>query len=168
MNETTLALRRAFDQSFARVPSAAEAGTESLLMIRAGEEFCALRMSEIAGLVRDHKIVVVPSPIPELIGIAGLRAGLVPVYNLAALLGHTSTLAPPRWLALCAGAKPIAFAFTELQGYRQIPKTQFYSEATRANEMVRADDGARIVISLSTLIANIETVCGKVRGSKEQ
>ena len=70
-------LRRVFDQARA-VPSSTgvEVQTESLLAIRVARDPYAIRVSEISGISTDKKVVAFPSPIPELLGVAGLRGAI--------------------------------------------------------------------------------------------
>ena len=80
-------LRDAFDRSFAQAPSTEAAAVENLLAIRVGAHPYALRMAEVSGLFADKKVTRLPSPVSELSGIAGLRGAVLPVYDLAMLLG---------------------------------------------------------------------------------
>src|SRR5436309_1156564 len=85
-------LRRAFDGTFAKAIRTAggEAQEEDLLAVRIFTHAYAIRVAEIAGIITSRKIVPVPSRRFELLGVAGLRGGLIPVYHLGALLGHGS------------------------------------------------------------------------------
>jgi chemotaxis signal transduction protein len=112
-------LRIAFDGTFAALPSAA-IDTEDFLVVGSGETSRAIRLSEIAGLHRATRIVPVPSPAPQLIGLAGLRGRVVPVYDLLSLLGLERT-APVRWLALTAGI-PIAIGFETLERHVRLAR----------------------------------------------
>ena len=80
-------LRDAFDRSFAQAPSTEAAAVENLLAIRVGAHPYALRMAEVSGLFADKKVTRLPSPVPEFSGIAGFRGVVLPVYDLAMLLG---------------------------------------------------------------------------------
>lgn len=81
------ALRRSFDEAFAVPPRLREEGLEHLLLIRVAGEALALKTLHVTGLVRIGRILPIPSRIPELLGITGIRGTLVPVFDLAALLG---------------------------------------------------------------------------------
>lgn len=112
-------LRDAFDRSFAEARPPDPPAAENLLAIRIGLEPYALRLSEIAGLFADRKIIPLPGGAPALLGIAGFRGAIVPVYDLPELLGHRvdETI---RWLAMAAG-EPVAFAFAVLEGHLRVP-----------------------------------------------
>lgn len=111
-------LRDAFDRSFAE-PRAADARlAEDLLAVRIAAEPYALRLSEIAGVFADRRITPLPSGFPALLGIAGFRGSIVPVYDLPTLFGHAPDEAV-RWLVLAAKA-PVAFGFANLDGHVRV------------------------------------------------
>jgi purine-binding chemotaxis protein CheW len=96
-----------------------------------------------------------------MLGLAGIRGNLVPVYALAALLGHEAR-EPPRWFALSSGSDRVALAFAELEGYLERPRSEVRAaaegEARRAHvrERLHAPDGVRAIIELASLAAAIE------------
>jgi chemotaxis signal transduction protein len=114
------ALRDAFDRSFAAARPPDPPPGEDLLAIRIAAERYAIRLSEIAGLYPDRRISPLPGSTPALRGIAGFRGVIVPVYDLAALLGQ-----PPgdtiRWIAMAA-SEPLAFAFTAIDRRLQVAR----------------------------------------------
>ncbi|MGA2992403.1 MAG: chemotaxis protein CheW, partial [Candidatus Korobacteraceae bacterium] len=104
-------------------------------------------------------ILPVPSRVPELLGITGVRGTVVPVFSLAALLGFSSNATEPRWLMFC-GAKqaPVAFAFDELEGHFEVPGTDVYvREAERGYVNETARDGSRLraVIGIARLVHQV-------------
>ncbi len=80
-------LRDAFDRVFAEAHPPAPPPSEDLLAIRIASEPYALRLTEIAGLFADRKITPVAGRVSALLGIAGFRGLIVPVYDLQVLLG---------------------------------------------------------------------------------
>jgi chemotaxis signal transduction protein len=96
------ALRRQFDAAFAAPPRAGRDARVALLEIRVGGEPMALRVLELAGLVQARPVTAVPSRRRELLGVAGLRGAIVPVWSLARLLGRGEDPAPA-WIALAGG-----------------------------------------------------------------
>lgn len=136
------ALRRELDRSFAEPKQLERPELASVLAIRAGEGAYALRFDEIRALVADRPITRVPSPVRELLGLCALRGAIVPVYDLARLLGHSGAGhngadhdgAPraARWLVLAQHRELVALAFDALDGQAQVP----------ASELARAPDGA--------------------------
>jgi chemotaxis signal transduction protein len=103
-------LRQAFDRSFAEPPAPAKAGLIELLAVEIGGDCYAIRLAEITGLYADRRVVPLPSAVGELLGLVGFRGLMAPVYDLAALLGHTPARSP-RWLVLSGQSSPVALAF---------------------------------------------------------
>jgi len=118
---TAAALRSSFDEGFAAAAASQPERLEDMLAIRVGANPYALRLSEIAGLHCDLKIVAVPSPITQLLGITGLRGMLAPVYDLAALLGYPPA-ASPRWMVIAGRAQPVGFAFDTFEAHLRVSK----------------------------------------------
>jgi len=98
-------LRQLFDRLFIATPHAAALRRECFIGIRAGGDRLALRLSELAGLEKRCRVVPLPGCDPALLGLAGIRRRLVPVYDLAALLGCEGTAGNDwRWVGLCWSA----------------------------------------------------------------
>jgi len=114
-NDRAAELRDAFDRVFAQAPSPEAGAMESLLTIRIGANPYALRLKEVSGLFADKKVTWLPSSAPELLGLAGIRGTVLPVYDLGRLLG-CPTAGAPRWLVVIA-AMPVALAFEAFDGY---------------------------------------------------
>jgi chemotaxis signal transduction protein len=127
---TAAMLRRLFDSSFAAATATMTEPLEDLLAIRVGADPYALRLSEIAGLYVDVKIVPVPSPVVQLLGIVSLRGKMAPVYDLAALL-HYPPAASPRWMILAGAAQPVGFAFETFEAHLQVPKASLAESEDR-------------------------------------
>ncbi len=160
------ALREAFDKERAApVSSRRDEQTESLLAIRVSKDSYAIQASEISGLIVGRKIVRLPSSVPELLGIAGVRGVLVPVYSLAALLGYSAENDEPRWLALCGTEDCIALAFGDFESYLRIPRENVYpaeqSKTARSHitHVARATDTVRAVVSIPLVRATIQERC---------
>ncbi|HWZ42129.1 MAG TPA: chemotaxis protein CheW [Candidatus Saccharimonadales bacterium] len=170
MAGTAAALRAAFDRTYA-LPSQTQqtSKTEDLLAIRLAGAPYALRVREIAGLANHRRPVALPSGIPELLGVAGLRGELVPVYSLAALLdGHRGT-EEVRWLALCRAEDPIGLAFADFEGYLQVPLAEIYAANhdhlahPSVYEVTRSAGVVRSVISIPAILEMVKRRCGKER-----
>lgn len=143
-------LRRAFDRAFADPPATAVTRFEELLAIGLGDAPFALRLREVAGLFADKPITRVPSPIPELLGIAGFRGVAVPVYDLRALLGLGSA-ERPRWTLLVtakgatAPGPTVALAFERFDGLLRVAP----------GEAVLAGSTARTIMTVSSVLQTI-------------
>jgi chemotaxis signal transduction protein len=163
VNERADALRRAFDQSFATAPGTETdtAGVENLLAIRVGSHPYVLRLAEVSGLFADKKITWLPSPLPELRGIAGLRGMVLPVYDLGMLLG-SARAAAPRWLLVTA-TTPVGLAFDGFDGYLSVrpetivPEVRAEARERHVREVVRTVDVVRPLVSLTSVLESIKS-----------
>ncbi len=154
-------LRGQFDQSFAAPPRTDLEQLETLIAIRVAGDPYALRIGEINSLASDRKIVPLPSATPELLGAAGVRGAVVPVFSLAALLGYGLGLGSARWLALCGTDEPLALAFSDFEGCVQVVRDQLVNDVARTPELVRT------VLSIPSLVEEIKERSGRRRASKE-
>jgi chemotaxis signal transduction protein len=172
MNARVIGLRDAFDRSFAVAPSSGAAAVERLLAIRAGTDRYALRLAEISGLFAEKKVTWLPSPVPELLGIAGFRGTVLPVYDLGMLLGCPRAAAS-RWLVVTA-AMPVGLAFGGFDRYLSVgaeaivPDARPEARQQHVRELVQADDLVRPVISLASVLAWIRHRASQDGLEKEQ
>ena len=169
-------LRENFDRSFALPPSLASPEFEDLLMIRVAGDRYAIRLLDIAEIVTGRKIVAVPSATPDLLGLAGIRGGIVPVFGLSSILGYSPDSEPPRWMILCGSEEPIALAFSDFEGYLRLPKSELHADenfsATSEHmnyvtQVASTSDGVRSVISLTLIMATIRNRISQHRPIKE-
>jgi chemotaxis signal transduction protein len=161
MTDSAAALRRLFDDSFAAAAASKSERLEDLLAIRLGSDPYALRLSEITGLHAGIKIVAVPSPSTQLLGIVGLRGILAPIYDLAALLRYPPA-ASPRWIVLARMPQPVGFAFEAFESHLQVPESSLgYGEGDGANAgasrqhtsgTVRAAGALRPIIRMASVV----------------
>jgi chemotaxis signal transduction protein len=172
---TALEFRSAFDQVYAVPPPAlASEHSENLLAIRLAGGPYAMRVSQITGLATDRKIIVLPSPVPELLGVAGIRGGLVPVYSLAALLGHSHEVNHPRWLALCGAEEPVGLAFGDFEGYLKVSSSQIFVDSRNhairehVRDAVRTADVVREIVNIPSVVETIKRRCGQGRVLQER
>jgi chemotaxis signal transduction protein len=152
-------LRRAFDRSFADQARGDTAATDDLLAIRIGSEPYAIRVSEISGLFADRRITPVPSRAQALLGVGGFRGVIVPVYSLAALLGHPMTAAP-RWIVIASGL-PVALAFDVLDGHLRVSRDRMLGREADGQarkyvrDFMREQDRVRAIVHLPSLLDTI-------------
>lgn len=120
-------LRAEFDRSFAEPARSHDAEQVELLAVRSGGRPYAIRLSQTSGLHPDRAVVPLPGPLPALLGLAGFAGTVVPVYDLAALLGHT-VAERPRWLVLATGGPPLGLAFHDLDGHVRVSASAIIPE----------------------------------------
>ena len=154
LDDKLRALREDFDRSFAVATT--ETGAEQLdfLRIRIAGDPYALRFSEVASLHADRRLVLAPSPLPELCGIAGFRGVLTPVYDLAAVLGYRG-VATKRWLVVAQWPSAIAFAFEAFEMHLRVPVDQISQASDDANGAVHSGGRAVPLLHLPSLVEGI-------------
>lgn len=138
------ATRQAFDEGFARPPAPRVQGSVAVLEVRIGSDRFALRLSELSGLHLRGALVRLPSAVPALRGLAGIRSRAVPVFSLAELLGYHDA-GNERWLALTGTDQPIALAFGELERFHSLPPDALAKAAERLPEHVFAKAAERLL-----------------------
>ena len=167
-------LRQAFDRSFALPPTQASPEVEDLLTIRVAGDPYAIRLREIAGMVAGRRVVPVPAVTLDLLGLAGIRGGVVPVFGLASILGYGEVPGSLRWMILCGAEDPIALAFSDFEGHLRLPKSSLHADeklrATRqyVNQVASTEAEARAVIGIPLIVATIRNRIGPHRLAKEQ
>jgi purine-binding chemotaxis protein CheW len=107
---TAQAMRHAFDRSFSQAPVTEAARFESMLAVRIRGDAYVIPVAGIRALYADRRVVALPTPMAELLGVATFLGQVAPVYDLAALLGYERR-AVPRWFVLARWRDPVAFAF---------------------------------------------------------
>lgn len=149
-------LKRIFDQAFALPPETKEENARDMLGITLYGNAYALALSDVAGVYSNKKIARTPSTERGLLGIAGFRGAILPVYDLGVLIGLPPS-ANPRWVAVI---KPgdIAVAFESFDGHLRVPTADIaandYKDAGRQylSHLIGSEDGMRGVVDLSTAL----------------
>lgn len=160
LGEKLVHLRRAFDRGFAESPPHADVLTD-FLAIRVGTDPYAVRLDDVAGIFADRKITPLPASVSGLLGMAGLRGGVVPVYDLGGLIGYPERDVPPRWLVLIAG-RSAALAFDTFDRHLRLPPldatVDIHADSTRLHVRgaVRDGDLLRPVLHMPSMLAVLE------------
>ena len=154
-------MRLAFDTAFAEPVRPPAESLVPLLLIRAGGEALALPSLQVTELLHGRGIVPLPSRDPELLGIAGIRGALVPVFHLARLLGGTWHEPRPRWLVLVRREATIGLAFDELENYSQAAPACFYQDQNsparrHVRQLVRLGSSVRGVVEIAALVEAVQ------------
>ena len=170
-------LRADFDRSFAEPARSHDHEHVELLLIRAGGRPYAMRLSQTSGVHPDRPVTPLPGPLPALLGLAGFAGAVVPVYDLAALLGHPVP-ERPRWLVLAGGTPPLGLAFHDLDGHVRAETSDIVREA-RDDEpaddrpgsvrgMVALAGGTRPIIDVPATRATVHALTGHSQASEEE
>jgi purine-binding chemotaxis protein CheW len=158
-------LREQFDHSFAEPARRHDVEHVELLAVRAGGLPYALRLSQTSGLHPDRPVTPLPGPLGALLGVAGFGGTIVPVYDMAALLGHPVP-ARPRWLVLAAGDPPLALAFHDLDGHVRVPLALIITESGEGRGSVRGmvplAGGIRPIVDLPAARAAVHSLTGYI------
>ncbi|GAA1621146.1 chemotaxis protein CheW [Actinoplanes couchii] len=159
-------LRADFDRSFAEPARTLDGDSIELLAVGAGGRPYALRLSQASGVHPDRPVTALPTTVRALLGVAGFAGTVVPVYDLAALLGHTIGQRP-RWLLLTAGTPPMALAFHELDRHLRVPLGDVVTASTDDDGqhgclqgLVRLPDGDRPIIDVPAVRALVHQLAG--------
>ena len=157
VNGTLGDLRKAFDEAFAS-PLDEKTPHEDLLAVTIAGDPYAFRIRDIASLWARPTIVPLPSRRSDLLGLAGLRGALVPVYSLALTMGYPMAGPPPRWLVACGSRAPLAFAFEEFERYLRVPTSEIRGGAPPGRQRSHVDqlagDGPllRGIVDLTSIV----------------
>jgi chemotaxis signal transduction protein len=169
-------LRQAFDSTFALPPSSASPQVEDLLTIRVAGDPYAIRLFDIAEIVSGRRVVSVPAVTPDLLGLAGIHGGIVPVFGLSSILGYGPDPGSPQWMVLCGFEEPIALAFSDFEGHLQLPSSAIYADENfrtprenvkYVNHVASTSNGVRAVISISLIVATIRNRISQHRPTQE-
>jgi chemotaxis signal transduction protein len=165
-------LRTDFDNSFAEPVRDHDEEAVELLAIRAGQRPYALRLAQTAGLHPDRPVTPLPGPLPALLGLAGFAGTVVPIYDLAALLGHP-VAERPRWLVLATGTPPLGLAFHELDGHVRVPAGAIVAEDAAQGRrgclrgMVDLDGASRPIVDVPAARAAVHALAGHAQTTQE-
>ena len=160
-DDRSAALRAAFDRSFAEPRAPDRPPTHDFLLVRVGGEPYALALAEVASLHADVSVMPVPSPAPELLGIASIRSMLAPIYDLRVAI-HVPTTGAPRWSVMVRDATA-GFAFDGFDGHaRSVDRGAAIGDAGRT--LVTIDGRLLPVVALRAVLAEIQgrsTIAGR-------
>ncbi|MGK5685563.1 chemotaxis protein CheW [Actinoplanes sp. URMC 104] len=171
-----LELREDFDRSFAEPARGHDEEHLELLTIRAGGRPYAIRLSQTSGVHPDRPVTALPGPQPALLGLAGFAGAVVPVYDLAALLGHPVGEVP-RWLVLAAGTPPLGLAFHELDGHVRAAVSDIVREAGEQSGtppsgslrgLVELPGGSRPIVDIPATRAMVHALAGHTQARDEE
>lgn len=165
-------MQRSFDQSFAGVVVGEAESLERMIMIRVAGALFLMPADHITGLAKAKRIVLLPSRIPELLGLAGVRGALVPVFDLTAVLELQRHGSAAAWLALAGRDSPIAFAFDELSGQVELARASLYADEggiARRHVRLLARIGSSVhpVIDIPSILETIRKHTGLSGPGKE-
>lgn len=150
-------LHEAFDRGFAEPPRPPETGHSDFLCIRIGSEPLALQLGDIASLHADLRIVALPTRAPELLGMAAIRAAILPIYDLGVTLGLPPAVAV-RWLVVARGGAT-GFAFERFDGHARLldRTTALATHGGHVRGQVVVDGQPRSIVDLAAVVVSLDS-----------
>jgi chemotaxis signal transduction protein len=149
-------LKIAFDRGFAILPHEESEKSVDLLGVSIHGNAYALRLEAVAGLHANKRITRIPVLKPGLLGIAGFRGAILPVYDLGILIGLRA-VERPHWLAIIAKTD-VAIAFETFEGHLRVPTTELAPNESKdggrqhLTHLLRSDGVLRGVINLASAL----------------
>ncbi len=160
--DTVQSIAKGFDLGFAHARSGTRRTPLNYLACRVGNESLAISLCELVGLQRRGKIVPLRSTVSGLLGVAGLRSRLMPVYRASTLLGIAPTGQSEKWVAVCGSSEdPLGLALDELEGYLQAdqadrsPRGERDGACPHLRELLVSGGRTRPVLQISSLLQMI-------------
>ncbi len=149
-------LRDSFDRTFAVPPAEQMQHRDEYLIVGSEAEKYALRVNALAGLLKGRKIVPLPVAAAGLLGLAGFRGQLVPVFSLASLLGFNPEAGAPPWFAVCRAEQAVALAFHRFHGSARISPEDIFEEEPaqgKSRQCFRHETGIVRIIQVPSIVA---------------
>lgn len=149
-------LRTGFDGAFALSPVEVADNLIELAMIVAGGQRYAIQLRQLSGLEANLRITSVPADLPGLLGLSAVRGHLVPVFDLASLLGASPSGQAPRWVALHFGREFIGLGFDEFEGSRRVPSQALgVQDSAPGQQVIRVESGLVHIVDVPAVISRI-------------
>jgi purine-binding chemotaxis protein CheW len=159
-------LKQQFDSSFEIAPSQL-ASYDEVLFIRAAEQQFALLVKEINGLAKIERLTALPSAAAGFAGLSATRGEVVPVFDLAALLGLGTSQRNLSWMVRVDSPEcALGLAFAEVEGYSRTPQTDARRPRGEAliSRTVEFRGSSMGLINLEALVKKICTEDGEPDG----
>ena len=151
------ALKTAFDGTFAVPAQPPAVGAQRVLLLTVGGTPCVVAVEECAGVVPAGAIVRLPSTMSAFRGLTTVRGAVLPVYDLATLLGLEPHPVARPWLLLAAGLHPVALVADSVDGYASVPASVVVTAAaaSHALNVVTIEGTARRLVALERIVKSI-------------
>ena len=115
-------LRREFDESFSRPLQPPQEAGEPFLIASVRGSPIAFHLHGVKGVERTHSCAALPSTHPHFLGLASLRGGVVPLFDIAGLWGERSLHRRASLVVLldAGGGETAGVVVDHLEGYRSL------------------------------------------------
>jgi chemotaxis signal transduction protein len=154
-------LKTAFDGAFALPAQPPAVDAPRVLLLTVGDTPCVVAVEECAGVVPAGAIVRLPSTTSAFRGLTTVRGAVLPVYDLATLLGLEPHPVARPWLLLAAGLHPVAFLAGSVDGYASVPASVSASgvvtaaTTSHALNVLTIEGTARRLVALGRIVKSI-------------
>ena len=158
---SALELRREFDLAFSRPAAIEREAHEDLIVLSIADARYAVRVGEIAAIVRTPRVACVPSRSTALRGVIALRGELLPVFDLAELVGHRAEPEIGRWSLLAGQGERAALAFHHLDRFERVASTALSRPEAKSAGSGFSEDVVRLgrdvlpIINLSQVLVSL-------------
>ncbi len=158
-DDRAIALRLAFDATFAEPPAELLAPPAAVVRVGLGELEIGVRLADMASIVRVDKLLPVPSRRNDLLGVTPLRGAMVPVFSLEAFLDLPRHDGATAFLLVARSTPAVAFGCTNVVGILDVPLDALVESASlHTPHLCVAPDGATLpIVSVASLLAAIHS-----------
>jgi chemotaxis signal transduction protein len=156
-------LQRDFDRTFAAAPATDLGEFEDVLTVRIGGDPYALRASEISGLFAGRRVVPFPTRRVDLLGMAGIRSALVPIYGLSLVLGYGRSDRATPWIAVCDKSDPVGLAFEDFESFVRVPRAAVHARGQEGSTWKHVTNVVRIAEETRPLL-DVDLILQALKG----
>ena len=97
--------------------------------LRGGSEMYAMPVEHVREVADLGEVQAVPGSRPEMLGVRNLRGQILPVVDLALLLGIQATVPPARMLVAESGGRQAGFAIDAVSEVGELQKPTWETES---------------------------------------
>jgi chemotaxis signal transduction protein len=126
------------------------------VQVRVGAEQYALPVTRVLEVGEIRALTVAPGASPAILGICNLRGDLLPVFDLAAVLGLPRGDAPQRMLVAERGGTRAGFAIDEVTDVDELPEADQETDSDLLSGAVLIDGALVGVIDMDRLFDALE------------
>lgn len=130
----------------------------SFLVCQSGTRSCGFPLEHVVEIMRALPVETFPDMPQFVLGIAQIRGAMVPVVDLARLLGLIADHTPSRYVTVRLNQRRVAFAAESVIGLRILPVHEFVQFPSLLGEA-----GHDFVSAISTLDADLFMVLEAAR-----
>ena len=128
------------------------------VQVRVGAERYALPVARVLEVGEMRTLTVAPGAARAILGVCNLRGDLLPVFDLATVLGLPRSDAPRRLLVAERGGTRAGFAVDEVTDVDELPEADQETDSDLLSGAALIDGGLVGVIDMDRLFDTLENV----------